>query len=77
MVGATNLGAGNNGLSFRFKMCKQFNYCEISVNSKDLYDMKFLKIRGMNISNECVSNDLYGEQLTSVFEKQTGLATSL
>ena len=83
MVGAKNWNYSNDQLyvSFRFKMCKKANYFKIEYNEgMDTYTIYFKKIG--NAPNykinfvECFE-DVYVDQIHSIFEKVTGLYTSL
>jgi hypothetical protein len=80
MIGITNpsYGDGGKSLSFRWKArSPKCNYCKITLNHKDLYDMQFGYIRGLNFTNIKDFNDVYNDQLLDVFEDYTGLATHL
>ena len=44
MLGASNLVAHDDGLSFRFKGCRKANYCKVTLDASDTYTMEFLKI---------------------------------
>jgi hypothetical protein len=81
MTGAKNLGADGNTLSFRFPSRSGANHCRITLNSLDLYDMQFIRIRkvkGIPQSNVTAEhNGIYADQLQTIFTKETGLYTSL
>lgn len=79
MVGAKNLGSTENSLSFKIAAkCKNgATHCTITLNSSDLYDMKFLKIRGVNMSEVGNFEDLYNDSLQETFTHATGLDTHL
>ena len=82
MTGACNLGHGVNSkgesyLSFKFKGSKKFNYCAISLNGNDLYDMQFIKMVKFDrrMVKDCPDN--YNNEINHVFETMTGLLTRL
>lgn len=79
MTGAKNLGSTPNSLSFKIAAkCKNgITHCQITLNGSDLYDMKFLKIRGVNMSTVAEFEDLYSESLQETFTRATGLDTHL
>ena len=77
MVGATNLTYTENSLAMRFKMCSKFNHLTITLNGLDTYDVRFVKIWGINLKNDTTITGVYFDQLLDLFETQTGLATRM
>ena len=77
MLGAKDLMAIENGLQFSIRGSQAYNKIQIILNGKDLYDVRFLKIRGANISKDDWFHDIYFDQLHELIEQQTGLYTSL
>ena len=77
MLGVKNFIAEKNGLSFQFKGSKNANHILITLNGKDLYDVEFKKIRGMDFKTVGEFNDVYADQLKSVIEDFTKLRLSL
>lgn len=77
MTGAAHLCNLGNGLQFRFKGSKLANSCKIVLNGKDLYDVEFYKVRGLNCEKVAFQLDTYGDDLRALFTRITGLATSL
>lgn len=73
MTGANTFIALEDGLSFKFKGCKQCNYVKITVNGKDLYDLDFKNIKGMNVKDFKTEKDVGVENLKKTFTKTTGL----
>lgn len=68
----------DNGLGIRFpKARKSINYVKITLNSKDLYDMKFIRLWGRKVVTVEEVNDVYADQLQSIFTRVTGLNTHL
>lgn len=80
MTGAHHLAGSRNTLHFSFKGSRKTNKCKITLNSLDLYDVEFFKVN-MRAADPCRVvdnyNDIYFDQLQGVFEKATGLYTSL
>ena len=65
------------GFKFTAKAKNKANYCRIKLNGSDLYDVEFIRIRGVNFKTVSTHNDLYADMLKSVFETETGLYLSL
>ena len=72
MTGAYNFVASSNAVSFRIKN-RKVNYIKITLNGKDLYDVKFSRI--FNYQEKVVAelNDIYFDQLIPIFEQNTGM----
>jgi len=78
MMGAKNLVAGKNDLSFRIgRNSKGVNYVKITLNSMDTYDVEFGNIRGMNYKIKKAVDGVYVDNLHDVIEKNTGMYLSL
>ena len=79
MVGAKNLGRDNKGLHMKIgRNSKSISHVVINYNrGKDLYDMKFLRVRKgkVKVVNKVVG--VYADQLNNTFEKNTGLYTRM
>lgn len=77
-TGAKSFGFGPAGLSFKHaRGANKANYCRIQLTSTDLYDMEFVKIRNCEIATISKHSGLYHDMIRGVFERETGLATSL
>jgi len=79
MTGAKGLSFGLDG-TLRFKVGRNalnVNHVQVSLNGKDLYDMKFIAIRGAKITTKKEYSDVYGDQLQNLFTEATGMYTSL
>ena len=79
MTGAKNLAGDENSLSMRIgRNSSNSNYLKITLNSMDLYDMKFCKLtrkfEEMSVTEYC---DVYNDMLTDVFTEHTGMYTKL
>ena len=82
MLGATNIRTLEDGVDFRFKGSRRLNYCRITLNGDDLYDMAIggLILRGPNMGTvvDLKSHTGMGaEDLRSTFRWATGLNTHL
>lgn len=82
MTGARNflaLNDGNGGMRFnlpRFPGLK-INIIEIVLNGSDLYDVKFSRVHGLTLKEISSHTGIYFDQLRELFERETGLRTSL
>jgi hypothetical protein len=63
----------DNSLMFRFKGSRHSNYCKITLNGMDLYDIDFIKIHGKNAPIVDRFENIYNDQLVSTFEQTTKL----
>jgi hypothetical protein len=77
MMGAKNIAGDNNSLSFKISGSPKYNFIKITLNSLDLYDVKFIKYFNYKITREVEVNNVYNDQLKDVIEKNTGLYLSL
>lgn len=81
MIGAKQFASSEKEsfVSFKFaaKAKNKANYCKISLNASDLYDIEFLSVRGVNFKTISAHNGLYFDMLKSTFEFETGLRLSL
>jgi len=81
MIGAKNFAydseAKNASFRFTAKARNKANYCKITLNGKDLYDVEFFYIRGANCTRRSIITDMYFEDLKGYFEGETGLYLSL
>ena len=79
MTGAKNFMGFSNGLVMKIgRNSSNSNYLKITLNSMDLYDMKFCKLtRKFEEKSVTEYSDVYNDMLTDVFTKHTGMYTSL
>ena len=79
MTGAKNLiwNEEAQALSFKFPTASKKNYCKITLNSLDTYDIEFGKIYGGNYTVVSEFKGYYNDMLRELFTKETGLYTSL
>ena len=64
-------------VSFKFKGSVSFNYLKIQLNSMDLYDLTFYKIRGTKLQSQKLVTNIYCDTLMDVFESETSLYLTL
>ena len=79
MTGAKNLLNTGDGLAMKLgRNSSNSNYLKITLNSMDLYDMKFCKLtrkfEEKSVTEYC---DVYNDMLTDVFTEHTGMYTKL
>jgi len=79
MAGAKNFVDHGDALSFKFKACKKYNYCKVTLDEGlDLYNVTFSKVDKWGAqTNEKNIAAVYADQLKKVFESETGLYLSL
>ena len=78
MTGAKGFAFSNKYMSFKIgKNSKGINFVRIGHNAKDLYDMEFgfVSVRGIKVKKKV--KDVYADMLGTMFEKYTGMRTSL
>lgn len=78
MIGARNFAYGTENkmdlVSFHFPASNQINTVKILYNrGRDLYNMEFGYVRGGNYQIKKTFDDIYFDQLISVFEDTTKL----
>ena len=79
MTGAKNLGFTNKGLQMKIgRNTKGVTHVIIDLDrGKDLYNIEFVKIRGVKRTTVKKLKGVYAEQLGKIFTKYTGLRTRL
>ena len=79
MTGAKNFMGFAEGLVMKIgRNSSNSNYLKITVNSMDTYDMKFCKFtRKFEEKSVKEYNGVYNDSLVEVFERHTGMYTSL
>ena len=79
MTGAKNLTGDENSLSMRIgRNSSNSNYLKITLNSMDLYDMKFCKLtKKFEEKSVTEYNNIYNDMLQERFTAHTGMYTSL
>ncbi len=77
MIGAKNITAGDNSLSFQFPNPQRSkgNGCRITLRPDDTYDMEFFSGSAAKVVKKI--EGVYADQLMDLFEKQTGLYLTL
>ena len=79
MTGAKNFMGFSEGLVMKIgRNSSNSNYLKITLNSMDLYDMKFAKLTRMGELKSVKEYDnVYNDSIVEVFEKHTGMYTKL
>ena len=82
MTGARAFTSLDNGLMFSLPGGGGFtkggiNRVRIMLNSMDLYDVDYYKLRGTKLTTVATSEGLYADMLTDNFTRITGLEVSL
>jgi len=79
MTGAKNLAGDENSLAMRIgRNSSNSNYLKITLNSMDLYDMKFCKLtRKFEEKSVTEYNNIYNDMLTDQLTAHTGMYTKL
>lgn len=82
MTGAKNFVQSKADGYLAFKLPSNFayegiNYVKVQLNSLDLYDVTFSKIRGGNVKEISRADGIYGDMLAQIFRKHTKLNTRL
>ena len=89
-IGATSMLLGMHGIgyeqvkgvvhtTFKFKGCKQYNFCRIVLEADDTYTVSLYhwNAKSMTLSEPKVYTDVYNDALAEIFESETGLYTTL
>lgn len=76
MTGAACFADGNT-LVAKFKGSKKANIMYVTLNDKDLYNVKIAKFKGLDVKTVDETTDASADMLKPLFEKATGLYTSL
>jgi len=78
MTGAKNFTCDGPTAIFKIgRNASRANYVKITLNSMDLYDIEFVRanVKGLTVMDEY--SNIYNDQLRGLFERVTGLRTSL
>ena len=78
MTGAKNLAGDENSLSMRIgRNSSNSNYMKITLNSMDMYDIRFSRIVKYQEKNIKEYNNVFNDMLTKIFTSHTGMYTRL
>ena len=79
MTGAKHLVDCGDALAMKIGRNKtSSNYLKITLNMMDLYDVRFSRVSPMGGERSVTEyNNVYNDSLVDVFEKHTGMYTSL
>lgn len=78
MLGASSFASGPKSLSFKIaaKAKNKIKAIIIELNGRDLYDIRFVAIRGFECVDFAKLHDVDCEQLKPIIEAKLGLALS-
>lgn len=80
MTGANNFIDHGNGVSFKFKGSRKWNYLHIFLDDDDTYVLEFAKLGGRPFYEKKKAKSIshiYADQLKRLIESETGLYLSL
>ena len=78
MTGSKNFVGSDNSLSFHVgRNAKSITHVKIMLNGLDLYDVSFMRIRKGSVAYSHDIQDVYFDDLQTLFTKETGLDTHL
>ena len=79
MMGAKMFMTMNeNTLGFKIgRNSNSINWIEVKLNAKDLYDVSFYSVRGMNRKLKSSASGIYNDMLKQTIESKTGMYLSL
>ena len=76
MTGARLFHDGEKFIA-KIKGSRKCNHLEISLNSMDLYDIRFCKIGRYEVKKDQTFNNIYFDDMKELIEQETGLCLSL
>ena len=77
MTGAKDFVVGPKGATFKIgRNAKSISHVRIDLEN-DLYNVEFIRVRGTKITVVKYFKHIYFDQLRDLFERETGLRTSL
>lgn len=77
MTGAKQFVKHPSALSFKFPRTKGINYCKITLNSMDTYDLELGLIHGHNYKIKHDLKGYYNDMLREAFSTHTGLVLTM
>ncbi len=79
MTGAKNLAATDFGLQFKIGSGAKngITHVTVTLNTMDLYNVKYVKVRGSKMTTIGEDKDVYCDMLRSTFTAATGFYTSM
>lgn len=78
MTGAKNLVAIENGLTLKLgRNASGITHLTVTLDPSDTYTVRFQRVHGRKITEKGTHEGIYCDMLVPLFEKETGLATSL
>lgn len=76
MMGACNYMGEDDGVTFKIRGSKNYNFIKIKLNEEDTYDLTFIKL-SLSKRTEKEIKGVYNDNLNDILSKETGLALSL
>jgi hypothetical protein len=76
MMGACNYMGEDNGVTFKIKGSKNYNFIKILLNNMDTYDITFIKL-SLTKRTEKKIDGVYNDNLHEIISKETGLALNI
>jgi len=73
MTGAKNFINHGDGVSFRFPNRRGPNFVKITLDGSDTYTILFGSIRKYELTKQKTFDGVYCDQLSRIFENETGL----
>lgn len=78
MTGASNFIELESGIGFKIPRNKsKANYVRIKLTVMDTYKFEFIRIHGHKVTTIEEFDNVYCDQLTSIFESVTGMVTEM
>lgn len=78
MMGAKDLRGDDNSLTFNIgRNSFGVNVIQIKLNSMDLYDVTFYRLRKLELTEKSKAEGVYFDMLHAIIEKNTGMYLSL
>lgn len=77
MLGATQMAWRTDGITFKIKGSKVFNWIRITLESGDTYKVTFYRLRGTVMTAAKDFDGMHVEQLLTLITDQTGLFTTI
>ena len=77
MINARDFVALEDGVMFRFSGNRKINKIRIRLNSLDLYDVEFLKVKKFDFTVTASESNVYAEDLKKIIEQEIKLYLSL
>lgn len=79
MIAASSFSDHGDALSFKFKGCRKYNVCKVTLAPDDTYtvELRHFSLRTLKDKNEVSFSGIYADNLKNLIESETGLYLSL